>query len=285
MEINELEQIALAGDVDLQYKLGMMYEEENDVKKAIDFLTMAAKNGHNDAMNELGVMYCSGEVVEKNYQEGIRWLEEAAEHDNSDACGNLGMMYLKGISFKTDPQKALGYFIKSANLGNEHAMQQVAEMYSEGIGTEKNEAVAQEWMEKIKEQEIYQKIEELCQSGEAAFDDDELESALEYYLEAWDLIPQPRGGYEGTGWVAAAIGEVLFEQEKYKESFDYYEEAYYAIGGKLNPYINFMMGKCLYLLNKKKKRLLIYIWHMNWMEKLFLKTKIQCLLSWRNNSF
>lgn len=95
---------------------------------------------------------------------------------------------------------------------------QVAEMYSEGIGTEKNEAVAQEWMEKIKEQEIYQKIEELCQSGEAA-----------------------------------AIGEVLFEQEKYKESFDYYEEAYYAIGGKLNPYINFMMGKCLYLLNKKKK--------------------------------
>lgn len=158
-------------------------------------------------------------------------------------------------------------------------------MYSEGIGTEKNEAVAQEWMEKIKEQEIYQKIEELCQSGEAAFDDDELESALEYYLEAWDLIPQPRGGYEGTGWVAAAIGEVLFEQEKYKESFDYYEEAYYAIGGKLNPYINFMMGKCLYLLNKKKKRLLIYIWHMNWMEKLFLKTKIQCLLSWRNNSF
>lgn len=195
-------------------------------------------------------MYCSGEVVEKNYQEGIRWLEEAAEHDNSDACGNLGMMYLKGISFKTDPQKALSYFIKSANLGNEHAMQQVAEMYSEGIGTEKNEAVAQEWMEKIKEQEIYQKIEELCQSG-----------------------------------VAAAIGEVLFEQEKYKESFDYYEEAYYAIGGKLNPYINFMMGKCLYLLNKKKKRLLIYIWHMNWMEKLFLKTKIQCLLSWRNNSF
>ena len=162
---------------------------------------------------------------------------------------------------------------------------QVAEMYSEGIGTEKNEAVAQEWMEKIKEQEIYQKIEELCQSGEAAFDDDELESALEYYLEAWDLIPQPRGGYEGTGWVAAAIGEVLFEQEKYKESFDYYEEAYYAIGGKLNPYINFMMGKCLNLLNKKKKRLLIYIWHMNWMEKLFLKTKIQCLLSWRNNSF
>lgn len=42
---------------------------------------------------------------------------------------------------------------------------------------------------KIKEQEIYQKIEELCQSGEAAFDD-ELESALEYYLEAWNLIPQ-----------------------------------------------------------------------------------------------
>ena len=35
--------------------------------------------------------------------------------------------------------------------------------------------------------------------------------------------------------------------------FDYYEEAYYAIGGKLNPYINFMMGKCLYLLNKKKE--------------------------------
>ena len=28
-------------------------------------------------------------------------------------------------------------------------------------------------------------------------------------------------------WVAAAIGEVLFEQEKYKESFDYYEEALY----------------------------------------------------------
>lgn len=43
MEINELEQIALAGDVDLQYKWGMMYEEENDVKKAIDFLRWLLK--------------------------------------------------------------------------------------------------------------------------------------------------------------------------------------------------------------------------------------------------
>ena len=35
MEINELEQIALAGDVDLQYKLGMMYEEENDTYRIL----------------------------------------------------------------------------------------------------------------------------------------------------------------------------------------------------------------------------------------------------------
>ena len=29
----------------------------------------------------------------------------------------------------------------------------------------------------------------------------------------WELIPQPKGGYEATGWVAAAIGDAIFEDE------------------------------------------------------------------------
>ena len=99
----------------------------------------------------------------------------------------------------------------------------------------------------------FPRIQELCQSGDDAFEDDELESALDDYLEAWELIPQPKGGYEATGWVAAAIGEVLFEQKKYKEALDYFQEAYYAIGGQLNPYVNLMLGKCFYLLKKKKE--------------------------------
>ena len=99
----------------------------------------------------------------------------------------------------------------------------------------------------------FPRIQELCQSGDDAFDDDDLESALDDYLEAWELIPQPKGGYEATGWVAAAIGEVLFEQKKYKEALDYFQEAYYAIGGQLNPYVNLMLGKCFYLLKKKKE--------------------------------
>lgn len=36
----------------------------------------------------------------------------------------------------------------------------------------------------------FPRIQELCQSGDDAFEDDDLESALDDYLEAWELIPQ-----------------------------------------------------------------------------------------------
>ena len=79
MEINELEQIALAGDVDLQYKLGMMYEEENDVKKALGYFIKSANLGNEHAMQQVADMYSGGIGTEKN--EAASYLHMAYELD------------------------------------------------------------------------------------------------------------------------------------------------------------------------------------------------------------
>lgn len=81
--------LAEKGDVDAQYRLGVMYYLGQGIKpepeKGAKWLTLAAKQGHDDAQYVLGRMYIEGRGVPFNPSKGQWWIRQAAAHGNLDA--------------------------------------------------------------------------------------------------------------------------------------------------------------------------------------------------------
>ena len=65
------------------YGLGKLHlrrdPEYYNPNKAVDYLTIAAKGGHDYAAYTLGKLFLKGEDVPKNVDYALRWLEEAVE--------------------------------------------------------------------------------------------------------------------------------------------------------------------------------------------------------------
>lgn len=132
------------------------YKENNiepDLNKAIGYYEQACDGGMEDAILELGYIYCSGKYMEPDYTKGLLYYERAAAMGNTTAMGNLGMSYCKGFGVEKDEKKGFEYFKKAAEGGHPAAMMQVAEMYQSGFGVEKDEKQALYWTQKAKEQE------------------------------------------------------------------------------------------------------------------------------------
>lgn len=144
------------------------YEEndiEPDLEKAIEYYEKAAAGGMEDALVDLGYIYCSGKYMEPNYEKGIECYKKAADMGNTTAMGNLGMTYCKGIGVEQNPEKGFEYFLMAAEGGHPDAMTQVAALYRAGFGVEADEEEAEYWDEQA---EIAR-----AQMEEDEYDDDE----------------------------------------------------------------------------------------------------------------
>ncbi|MDE6618947.1 MAG: DUF4241 domain-containing protein [Lachnospiraceae bacterium] len=138
--------------------------EENDIRpdlsKAVECYEKAAQGGMEDALLDLGFLYCSGKYMEPDYKKGIEYYRQAADMGNTTALGNLGMSYIKGCGVEKDEKKGFKYFMKAAEGGHPMAMHQVADMYRAGIGVAPDEEKYQYWEERAKEQEERDKAQE-----------------------------------------------------------------------------------------------------------------------------
>lgn len=133
------------------------YEEndiEPDLEKAIEYYERASAGGMDEALLELGYLYCSGQYMEPDYVKGIEYYKRAADMGNTTALGNLGMSYCKGYGVEQDEKTGFAYFLKAAEGGHPDAMSQVAGMYRAGYGVEQDEEKAIYWEQKAEEQRI-----------------------------------------------------------------------------------------------------------------------------------
>lgn len=123
--------------------------EENEIKpdlhKAIAYYENAAEGGMEDALMELGYIYCSGEYMQPDYEKGIEYYRRAADMGNTTALGNLGMSYFRGTGVEKDEKKGFACFLKAAEGGHPDAMTQVAQLYRDGFGVEQDEEKAKYW--------------------------------------------------------------------------------------------------------------------------------------------
>lgn len=85
---------------------------------------------------------------DKRYYSAIDWFMLAAEQGSDSAMYNLGNMYYKGQGSKKNDSLAMVWYRKAADNGIGEAMYSVGMLYYNGEGTAKNDVLAKEWMSK-----------------------------------------------------------------------------------------------------------------------------------------
>jgi len=98
--VEELEALAIAGNVHAQYFMGAVYatgrEVDVDLEVARKWLKIAAERDHVKAQLGIGGMLLLGKGGPKEFAEGIDWLKRAADAGNSTAQIQLGRLYFEG---------------------------------------------------------------------------------------------------------------------------------------------------------------------------------------------
>ncbi|KAI8886661.1 HCP-like protein [Backusella circina FSU 941] len=129
------ENLAERGDVELQYNLGMMYEENNvdlALSEAARWYSRAADCSHNLALYHLGRLYEFGRGVNQDYSKAIKYYQIASKLGNTDALYQLGVIYQDGKGIEQNTKKAIGYYTQAAEKGNSMAQYALGRLYEEG---------------------------------------------------------------------------------------------------------------------------------------------------------
>ena len=110
---------------------------------------MAVGAGHVQASTLLGVLLVSGpQGVDKDIEAGKRLIEAAAAKGDAMAQRAAGIGYLDGEFGLLNPGRAAGYFKSAVAAGDLPAMMHYAHMLFTGAGAEKDEAAAEDLVER-----------------------------------------------------------------------------------------------------------------------------------------
>lgn len=162
-EVNpDLLQKAESGDANAMYQLALYYLEEKDVSHGLEWLKKSAEKGYPDAVNDIGLMYCTGvgvpldyEIAEQyfnyaaslgsyagkyNAEHIVSWAESDLFYDekNIPAMIFLGSRYFYGIDTEINYKKAYELYSKADNLGDNRATTKLGQMYYYGYYVEQD---------------------------------------------------------------------------------------------------------------------------------------------------
>lgn len=103
----------------------------------------------------------------------------------------------------------------------------------------------QKWIKK-------KKTDLIAEKGNALFDKNEFEQAIEAWQKGLDILPKPINLQAEAVWFQTAIGDAYFMLEKYEESYTYLFDAKSNLSGEgcINPFIMLRLGQCSLELGK-----------------------------------
>lgn len=130
----------------------------DDFQKAEQLLLSEARLGNILAIHDLGKLYSTDKLGEKDLEKSQRYYSEALKgflevEPSSKKLKpyvqyRIGKMYGYGLGSEQDQQKAFDWFSKSAAEGNKFAQFSMANMYYYGNGVNKDLSKAYEWYQK-----------------------------------------------------------------------------------------------------------------------------------------
>lgn len=164
-QFTQTQQAAEQGDVEAQYRLGLMYYEDEDGEedsRAVVWFTKAAEQGHVDSQRYLAVIYGDGLGVEKDNDQAIAWLHKTAEQGELEDQLSLADEYRRrGVEAQENYHngvaqiaygQAMALYRPAAEQGHANAQLALGIMYGRGEGVVQDHALSMAWFRKAAEQ-------------------------------------------------------------------------------------------------------------------------------------
>ncbi|MEX0963507.1 MAG: tetratricopeptide repeat protein [Pseudohongiellaceae bacterium] len=127
------------------YEQGVNAAFNGDFETAYREFSLAADAGLDLAQYNLGILYFTGQGVEKDAAAAFRWTEAAARQGHVAAQYNLGSLYYAGDGTEVDRDKAVEMFGRAAKAGHPNAALLLANMFAEGEHVNKDAVQAHAW--------------------------------------------------------------------------------------------------------------------------------------------
>lgn len=128
-----LQQAAVQGDVDAQFKLANLYRRGLGVRRSMseahEWYLRAAEQNHIEALFQLGELHWLGLIGKVDKAEAAKWYLQAAEQESAEAQHRLGILYKYGQGLPTDDAEALKWWQHAAGQGHAEAQREVDKMY------------------------------------------------------------------------------------------------------------------------------------------------------------
>lgn len=125
-------------DCDFVYKKGCCLYNEKKYAEALEYLYIAAENGHALALYDIGYAFEYGRGVEKDVEEAVAWYDESAAIECKYAQYKLGECYWYGIGVEEDRRLATEYYLKAYKQGYYKAGYGLVRCYYYGLGIDNN---------------------------------------------------------------------------------------------------------------------------------------------------
>ncbi len=91
--------------------------------------------------------------------------------------------------------------------------------------------------------EVYEKLESLCDQANDLMDSEDFQGALAVLKEGLELIPEPHEEWEAATWLHATMGDAHFALGSSLEALNAFEKAKKCPGGIGNPFVHLRLGQ------------------------------------------
>lgn len=140
---------AQGGNATAQYRLGHRianYDAGEGATGAAEWFKKAAAQKVPEAFFGLGMLYFTGQEVEKSPVEALKWFRGASDLGHIEATEKIGFIYLHGEEgVPKDVKESLRWFTEAANRGHTPSMNAIAQIVL-ARGPERDPALARTWL-------------------------------------------------------------------------------------------------------------------------------------------
>ena len=103
--------------------------------------------------------------------------------------------------------------------------------------------------------ELYERITELSEQGNALMDNEDAAGAIVPWSSALSLLPSPKEQWEAYTWLCASLGDASFSLGNVAQAFHCFMDAMNGPDGQVNPFILYRAGQCCEALGNRKQAL------------------------------
>jgi hypothetical protein len=234
---------------------GVAYELSSKIIRTVEMLRDGEDIGRirltEKEMNEIGLCYWYGHIVDINYKEAVNWYKAAAEKRYKSAAFNLYVCYNNGMGVPEDGRAALYWLRKAARHNHPGAQNILAECYYTGGLVRRNRRLAKLWFQKSFDNAMEKNIEVTLNSfgvnyyrGKYGFEKNR-DMAIKCFEKAGE-----KGYCLSIAWLI-----LIFIDEDNEEKVEYWRKKYEACAVK-DPYVTqlFMPKYNDYIKGKKNEQ-------------------------------